>query len=318
MKTSSSLVVAAAVALLAEGQAVAQTVDPAPGQVTVVVQGGSASAQQSVATTPPPCASPCSSEDRVEKSEKVTDRLGTLGFRTSATHGSGNTTVGIAFAGRSTEYADIALANSRETLFWALGGGGAGFEGAFGGSLAGGFRVPFDKVQGTVFRIGLEGYILGNKSFYASMFEIPQGQIGYQLLTGSTLFEIGGKAGAVLTGRFRDPTIDATRKFPLSPEWGGYASLHFTPFRVDASFTRIEARNDDLGTPIDLVEGAVCSLAGPFSLCFDGRYERGDIALATTGSTSFRSLYGGATIGFGWRPEKDHRRERATTTARAF
>src|SRR5262249_52918725 len=196
-------------------------------------------------------------------------------------------------------------------MFWVLGGGGGGFEGALGGSLAGGIRLPVTPHGGFVLRAGMEGYLLGNDYLYASMLELPQGQFGYQFMNGRRLFEVGGKLGAVLTGRYRDPQADLTRKLNSAVEWGSYASLHFTPVRLDAAFTRIEARRNEPNTPLDIVSGSVCGLARWVAVCIDGRFERGDLALADGTGKSFQSTYAGLTIGAGYRRD-EHRGEAKT------
>jgi hypothetical protein len=258
-----------------------------------------------VATSPPEYSPPCDPEcEPPPLRERDADGYGVIGLRVSMTDAR-QQTVGLSFAGRFATYVDSGAGTARVAMFWNLGGGGAGFEGAFGGGLAGGVRARIDPVQSIVFRIGFEGYVLGDNLFYASAFELPQGQVGYQFFDGRRLFEIGAKSGAVLTGRFRDPKDQAERAYPVSVEWGGYGSLSLRPLRIDASYTRIEDRSDALGTPIDLVEGNSCGFVGPVALCADARWQRSALAFTAVGPGQLSSFYGGLTAGFGYRGDPD-------------
>jgi hypothetical protein len=261
-----------------------------------------------VAINGPEGAPPCGPECDAPLRDRDADGLAAIGLRVSMTDAR-QQSVGLSFAGRFATYVDSGPGTARVAMFWNLGGGGAGFEGAFGGSLAGGVRARFDAVQSAVFRLGLEGYVLGDDLFYASAFELPQGQVGYQFFDGRRLFEIGAKSGAVLTGRFRDPSDDGRRAFPVSVEWGGYTSLSLRPLRIDGSYTRIQDR-DALGTPIDLLEGNSCGFVGPVALCVDARWQRGDLVAAAGGPKQLTSLYGGLTAGFGYRGDPDERKRR--------
>ncbi len=250
---------------------------------------------------------PCGPECEPPPGDRDTDGYAALGLRVSMTDAR-QQTVGLSFAGRIGTYVDSGAGTARVAMFWNLGGGGAGFEGAFGGTIAGGVRAQFDAAQSAVFRIGFEGYVLGDNLFYSSAFELPQGQVGYQFFDGLKLFEIGAKTGAVLTGRFRDPSNDAVRKYPVSVEWGGYTTLSLAPLRLDASYTRIEDRGDVVATPIDLLEANTCGFVGPVALCADARWQHGDLGLVTGGKQQLSSVYGGLMAGFGYRGDEDARR----------
>jgi hypothetical protein len=63
--------------------------------------------------------------------------------------------------------------SGRSYGFGFIGGGSAGFEGGLGGELGFGLRVPFAKSHGPVARIALEGFLMGNDAFYASLLELP-------------------------------------------------------------------------------------------------------------------------------------------------
>jgi hypothetical protein len=177
-----------------------------------------------------------------------------------------------------------------------IGGGGAGFEGALQGGLAGGFRIPFGERHGPVFRAGAFGYLRGNDAFYASLLELPQVQIGYQYLRGATVFELGATSGAVLTGRFRAGEAE-TRVLGAGLEVGAYAAVHIPWFRIGISGMRLPG-NDRLSSPVHTAEGTACVIAAPFAICGDARLSITDaIVVASAPATEVRSLYGGLAFG---------------------
>jgi hypothetical protein len=277
--------------------------------VSLVVRAASAGDAVVAAdvTTDTPALAPAVAKAPTEKPEEKdpeararneVSNVTAVGLRTAMTRARG-ASLGVSFAGRSMSYSDLKGSNDRASMYWAIGGGGGGVEGMFGGSLAGGGSIDFDKFNHLVGRIGLEGYVMGNDYFYASMFEIPQGQLAYQYWHGAMLLEFGGKTGAVLTGRLRDPEQNATRRLPISLEVGGYATVHILPVRFDASLTRIDLRRDGLGTPVDVGEAAVCGVGWNFSVCIDGRYERGDVLPEVGPAHMFQTTYAGITLGFG-------------------
>ncbi|MET0594265.1 MAG: hypothetical protein ABW133_16305 [Polyangiaceae bacterium] len=179
----------------------------------------------------------------------------------------------------------------------AIGGGGAGFEGAVQGGLAGGFRIPFGERHGPVFRAGIFGYLRGNDAFYASLLELPQLQLGYQYLRGSTVFELGVTSGAVLTGRFRAGEAE-TRILGAGLEVGSYAAVHIPWFRIGVSAMRIPG-NDGISSPVRTAEGTACVIASPFAICGDARVSMTDVlAPGAAMLTDVRSTYGGVAFGF--------------------
>jgi hypothetical protein len=179
----------------------------------------------------------------------------------------------------------------------AMGGGGAGFEGTLQGGMAGGFRIPLGERHGPVFRAGGFGYLRGNDAFYGSLLELPQVQVGYQYLRGSTVFELGVTSGAVLTGRFRGGEAQ-TRVLGAGLEVGAYAAVHIPWFRIGVSGMRLPA-NDAIATPVRTAEGTACVIASPFAICGDARVAIAD-ASVTPGAppAEVRSTYGGVAFGF--------------------
>ncbi len=218
-------------------------------------------------------------------------------------------TLGLAIAGSSEQYKTDGILALRGASAFQLGGGSGGFEGALSGALAIGVRGPLGDHHGPVVRAGLGGELLGNNKFYYSHLELPLVEAGYQYLEGRNVVEVGGRVAPVLTGRYN--TGDGQRReLGTSFEWGPYVALHSGFGRIDGSFTRIEARKTDPGTPVDVLRGMACGYLGVFAVCGDAMYIRGDQAPpalpVVTGPTSTptvslnpeaKSLYAGVTLG---------------------
>ena len=253
----------------------------------------------------------CDDENEKEKGECVEAEKNydaVLGIRGSFLHVSGPqdaTTAGAMFFLGSELYRTEGLLSLRSNAIAALGGGNGGVEGAlgFGGTI--GVRAPITANQGPIARVGLDMDLLGNEQFYFSHIELPLGEIGYQYSNGATILEIGARGAPLLTGRYN--TGDTFRReLGTSFEWGGYIGAHGSIGRLDASFTRIEARNTPPDTPVDVARGSACVYAGKWvAICADAMIIHGDeqppLAItATTPSTTATSFYGGATVGFHW------------------
>ena len=250
-----------------------------------------ASTAQTVAGPEPPAPPPPEAEAELD------DALTTFGVRASVLRAQ-ETSWGLTFAGRAMQYStNLPYLSWRGGGFWGLGGGSGDFEASLGGALALGGRLPVGKSHGPVLRAGLEGYLLGNDLLYASMFELPQLQLGYQRARGRELFELGAKGGAVLTGRYNDPEREGRRVLGAAFEWGAYGSFHVTPARIDVSFTRVEARQTAPGGPVDVIDGAACGIVSFVAVCLDARYQRGDVRLPGGGSDEVQTMYAGLTIG---------------------
>ena len=175
-----------------------------------------------------------------------------------------------------------------------IGGGGGGFEGALLGGVAGGIRVPFGERHGPVVRAGLEGYLLGNDAFYASLLELPQLQLGYQYMRGTTVFEIGAKTGIVLTGRWRGG--DSQARHLGGAEAGAYLAVQVPWVRVGASATRLPT-DDRLQSSVDVAQGTLCFMSTPVAICADARAMRADAINAAGGVSHVQAFYGGLALG---------------------
>jgi hypothetical protein len=204
---------------------------------------------------------------------------------------------GLMVSGEGQEFVRRGMFSSKDSHRFAIGGGGAGFEGTLQGGLAGGFRIPFGESHGPVFRAGVFGYLRGNDAFYASLLDLPQVQVGYQYLRRATVIELGVTSGAVLTGRFRAGEAE-TRRLGAGLEVGAYAALHVPYFRLAFNAMRLPA-SDALSSPVRTAEGTLCAIATPVAICFDGRAQEAD-AFVWPGiaASEVRSLYAGLTFGF--------------------
>ena len=244
---------------------------------------------------------PCVSQDAEEGDDLSTSCAGVFGLRGSLTHSRGapsDDAFGLTVATGGEQYVRRGLWTSRGLHLLAIGGGSAGFEGILQGAWAGGVRLPVipGGRQGPVLRLGMAGSIRGNDAYYGSLLELPQFQAGYQYMLDKYVVELGVTAGAVLIGRSR--TGDSERRVLGSGfERGGYAAVQLPWLRLGVSGSRLPV-NDDLSTPVDVLEGSLCLRMHGFALCGDGRATRTDAIVATHEEpTRVRSLYAGITLG---------------------
>ena len=229
--------------------------------------------------------------------------LSVTGARVSATHVSTGTVndsaIGVAFAGTADAYALDGTTHG--SSFFVLGGGQAGFEGALGGTVDIGYRIPIAADHGPFGRIGFDGRLQGNDLYYFSLVELPRLTLGWQYLKGKTVIEGGPRGGAILAGLY-DPAEDGRRKLN-GFEWGGFVSAQVDFLRLDVSAMRIEARKTLNGTPVDVGRASFCGLVDKVGVCFDALLFRGDAEMRANagGIRSTTTQYVGLTIGItGW------------------
>lgn len=165
--------------------------------------------------------------------------------------------------------------SGRSYGFGFIGGGSAGFEGGLGAELAAGLRVPFAKKHGPVARLAIEGFLLGNDSFYASKLELPKGEFGYQFLDRALLIEGAVTAGPVLTGYYK---VEGAPDQKLSGLFavGGHVALGFRVAHLELAFNRMDSGDFDPGEFNELVS-SLCGLPSVFALCADARYLAGGV-----------------------------------------
>jgi hypothetical protein len=206
--------------------------------------------------------------------------------------------LGVTASIRHFDYDARGLFSGRSVGSAFIGGGSAGFEGGLGGALGAGLRVPFGRSHGVVARLGLEGHLLGNDRFYASMLELPQGQVGYQLLSKSLLVELSGTLGPVLTGRYRTSAASAGTLGGML-ETGARLGLGFRNAHLELAYSRYERTNEVPLQRLDRVAGSVCGMASVIGICADIEYfdRHSDSTPAGSGDTAYLGLHVGVLTG---------------------
>ena len=160
--------------------------------------------------------------------------------------------------------------SGRSTGFGFIGGGSAGFEGGLGGELAFGLRLPFAKTHGPFARVAVEGFLMGNDTFFASLLELPKGEFGYQLLNPEVLFEFAATAGPVLAGRYN---VDDVPARPLGGllQVGGHAAFGLRHVHLELAIERFDSSDYELD-PLTEVGGSLCGLPLVFAVCAHVRH----------------------------------------------
>lgn len=243
----------------------------------------------------PPCAPP-DTDGAYRLSTGCSGVTGLRGATTSVRGTTAGSGVGLMFSTEGEELVRRGVFSSRGFHRLAIGGGGAGLEGALLGGIAGGIRIPFGERHGPVVRAGAHGFLLGNDAFYSSLLELPRVEAGYQYMRGTTVFELGATTGVVLTGRWRTGDAD-TRRLGRGFETGAYVVVQAPWIRLGASAMRVPTA-DALQSSVDVAEGTLCVIHAPFAVCADARAMRGAAFTAPGASSEVRALYAGLTIGF--------------------
>jgi len=163
---------------------------------------------------------------------------------------------------------------ARSAHFALLGGGRAGIEGALGLGVGLGLYQPLGESHGPFSRLGGRGFLMGNASFYASLLELPELELGYQFFDEGHHLELSAHGGAVLTGRYRPGEL--RRRLGSSFAYGGLAAAHIGPVDLDVDFTRVGPREADAFGPLDLVSALLCGSVRYLGICFDARVFAGD------------------------------------------
>jgi hypothetical protein len=200
---------------------------------------------------------------------------------------------GLQVAASAEEYWHGRITSSLLRYDLGIGGGGAGFEGALGGTYTYGLRVPVLEHQGPVLRAGIQAYMMGNDAFYSSLLELPQLNGGWQWSRGNAVIEAAATSGVALTGRFRAGASETRELAGFA--YGGHLSVQVPWVRLSAVAERLPA-NDGQG-PVDMATGSLCLVTSPIALCADARGQQGDARLANV-EQQVRAFYGGITLGF--------------------
>lgn len=295
-------------ALFAATSAVALTLAPAlaahqtPANQLVMAEGEEATTPPTPATPPTPPT--CLPHERLPNKRCPTGReqldiVTVFGIRGSITRVEESSAVaGAQLGGGGVAYDTHNLATIRLAHFAFIGGGTGGVEGGIGLAYAMGIITQVADDHGPFGRIGGRAHLLGNDELYHSLVELPELQIGYQLLRRKLHLELAGRAGAVLVGRYNPD--DARRPLGKAFEWGGLASLRVDPVHFDMEWMRIEARASDPDSPVDVLSGSLCGAAFPLGICLDIRHFSGEVRPNASGGTlDLTTMYFGVTIGAG-------------------
>jgi hypothetical protein len=222
-----------------------------------------------------------------------------FGLRATLTRVQGSDAVaGAVLGGAGVAYDTRDLATIRLTHFAFLGGGTGGVEGGIGLAYAMGLLAPLGSNHGPFARLGGRAQVYGNDELYTSLVELPELQLGYQLLERDLHFELAGRGGAVLVGRYNP--ANASRPLGKAFEWGGIASLRVNAVHLDVEFMRIEARSSAPETPVDVLSAMLCGAVFPLGICLDMRRHSGEVRPRSGGpSLDLESTYVGLTVGAG-------------------
>ncbi len=201
------------------------------------------------------------------------------------------------------------LQNHRASMSLALGGGGDGLQGEVAGVFAFGLRAPPGERHGPIARGAFAFRYEGHDRLLSSFIQLPQGQLGYQLMGNEVFLELGGTAAPVLTGRL-NMGAQGTRTLDASLGWGGFvtAGLRYFPgaarelapysgLRLDVEFLRVEARSSPR-TPASQLRGRLCGLSLGV-VCADLSWLHGDQLLPGGAFRETTALYGGISLGLG-------------------
>lgn len=209
-------------------------------------------------------------------------------------------TVGAQVHDQGEEFERIGIASVHATHRSSVGGGGSGFEGELGGSLTVGVRAPVAKRHGPFVRGGVSGHLLGNDLFYASLIELPRGEIGYQYLRGVNVVEVAATMGYAIDGRYGQRNLTPLPYSPLLPlsgfAWGGYVAAQVPHLRLGVG-VEVVPEQDGLKGQVYTGTANACAFGFIFALCFDVRTMSEDGLGAFTSSSRLRTFYGGLTLG---------------------
>lgn len=186
--------------------------------------------------------------------------------------------------------------------FGAIGGGSAGTEGALGGAIDFGVRVPVSLVSGPMVRIGANGWLLGHDALQLSLIEPLRLSAGFQRLIRGTLFEGGLTTGLLGSGRFA--AADRSTSLAGAFELGHYLAVQLDAFRFDGRVTYVQPGPFGTGAELGIVQLEACAYPRPVAACVDLRYIQSQLAGGTRASEgrngqppTTRVLYSGVTVG---------------------
>jgi hypothetical protein len=189
------------------------------------------------------------------------------------------------------------LRSFRGRSVFAPGGGATGFDGELVYDLAAGHRISFGEHHGVFGRVGFDAEALRGRVYFSKV-ELPQVQLGYQVLNANKLHvELAARGGFVLIGR--ENVVESSRR-PLggSVSWGGYATFGLEFLRFELEADRYEAHASEPKTPVYAFRGSLCGLPAFLMLCADARHFRGDQQLDAGGTRDRSAWYGALTVSY--------------------
>jgi len=128
-----------------------------------------------------------------------------------------------------------------------------------------------------------------------SLVELPQLQVGYQVLTHHRIIELAGRVGPVAIGRFH--SIEGTsRSLGNSVDVGAHLTMRRRNFILDVQHSHIISRGS-LGD-VDILSGRACA-HGLFAVCLDTRFGHGKATDTSTDNTVRSITYYGMGLSFG-------------------
>lgn len=237
------------------------------------------------------CLQPGGRCQKPETSRKVATLFGVRGSETVVESHAPKAGLGLVSEGVAYMTDRRARFTARSSHVALLGGGRAGLEGALGATIGMGLWLPAGEDHGPFSRLGGRGFLLGNDSLYASLLELPELELGYQLLNDELHLELAGHVGAVLAGRYRPE--DERRRLGSAFAWGGLAAARLGPVDVDLDWSRIEPGSSSDESALDMITGLVCGGAHFFGLCFDVRVFSGTVG----GLREIESVFLGLSAG---------------------
>jgi hypothetical protein len=191
--------------------------------------------------------------------------------------------------------------SSHVLVLGALGAGSAGTEGALGGAIDFGVRLPISLVSGPVVRIGPNGWLIGHEALRFSLLEPLRLSAGFQRLIRGTLFEAGVTTGLLGSGRFA--AGDRSTALAGAVELGNYLAVQLDAFRFDGRVIYLQPWPFEKTAALAIVQLEACVYPHPVAACVDVRFFQSQLpgrpvseARESRPQTA-RVLYSGVTLG---------------------
>jgi hypothetical protein len=169
-----------------------------------------------------------------------------------------------------------------------------GFHGFGSIEASGGYRFHVAETHGPFIRGGAEALIGGDSLVYQSLVELPQLQVGYQYIAGTTLFELAGRSGLSVFGR-SETGDNASRHLDQVLDTGATGTSRTGPVVLNAEWSHFLAHG--AGAPIDWLTFSLCGIRRVIAVCTDVRAVTGDVYLPSQALAASHVTQVGITIG---------------------